>query len=93
MKNDDNKEIKRKHLKLLNAYQNDLKISDKNLKDKFEKFEDSVLHESMILLYETDNNFKFFKRFSRGSIVRVKFGINIGSELSGEHFAKLVICD
>ena len=29
-------------------------------------------------------------RYFRGEIVRVKFGVNIGSEFSGEHFAIVI---
>ena len=31
-----------------------------------------------------------FKRYSRGQIVRIKFGVNIGSEFSGEHYAIVI---
>lgn len=35
----------------------------------------------------TDNNQRYFPKFKRGAIIYVKFGINIGSEMSGNHFA------
>lgn len=80
----------RKHLKLLDAYENNIEISDKNLGDKFTHFEDSKLDESKTLLFETNKVTKTFQRYSRGSIVRVKFGVNIGSEFSGDHFAIVI---
>ena len=80
----------KKHLKLVDACQNNIKISDMCLKDKFEKFEDNVLNESKTLLFEVENKIQNFNRFSRGSIVRVKFGTNVGSEFSGDHFAIVI---
>lgn len=41
-----------KHFKLMKAYNNNVLISDINLKDKFTEFENSKLNESEILLYE-----------------------------------------
>ena len=79
-----------KHLKLSKTYHNNIKISDMNLKNKYTNFEDSRLDESKTLLYEIQTKPKRFKRYSRGSIVRVKFGVNIGSEFSGDHFAIVV---
>ena len=76
-----------KHLKLMKAYNNDIQISDMNLKDKFTEFENSKLNESETLLYEVKVKPTRFKRYSRGQIVKVKFGVNIGSEFSGDHYA------
>ena len=45
-----NKTINKKHLKLKKAYLNNIEISDKNLGDKYTKFEDSKLDESQTLL-------------------------------------------
>lgn len=84
---EDEKLKEHKHLKLIKAHDNNLKISDKNLGDKFTYFEDSKLDESRTLLFEINNNIKSYQRYFRGEIVRVKFGVNIGSEFSGEHFA------
>ena len=78
------------HLKLMKAHNNNIIISDKELGDKFTKFEDSKLDESKTLLYEIEKQQKRFKRYFRGEIVRVKFGVNIGSEFSGEHFAIVI---
>ena len=61
-----------------------------NLPDKFTDFENSKLNESETLLYEVNTKPKKFKRYSRGQIVRVKFGVNIGSEFSGDHYAIVI---
>ncbi len=84
------KEKSIKHEKLLNAHKNNIIISDKNLKDKYTKFEDSKLDESKTLLYEIEKRPRCFNRYFRGEIVRVKFGVNIGSEFSGDHFAIVI---
>ena len=80
----------RKHLKLMQAHQNNITISDMNLLDKFIHFEDSKLSESKTLLYEVTKKKKTYKRYARGRIVKVKFGVNVGSEFSGDHFAIVV---
>ncbi len=80
----------RKHLKLMKAHQNNIVISDMNLLDKFKYFEDSKLNESKSLLYEITEHPRFHKRYARGRIVRVKFGVNVGSEFSGDHFAIVI---
>ena len=84
---EENKIKARKHLKLMQAHQNNITISDMNLLDKFKSFEDSKLNESKTPLYEITRKKKTYKRYARGSIVRVKFGVNVGSEFSGDHFA------
>lgn len=84
------RERERKHLKLMKTYQNDITISDMNLLDKFKYFEDSKLNESKTLLYEVTKQPRFYQRYARGRIVRVKFGVNVGSEFSGEHFAIVI---
>lgn len=79
-----------KHKKLIETHTNNIKISDMNLKDKFTYFELSRLQESKTLLYEITEKPKYFKRYGRGRIVKVRFGVNIGSEFSGDHFAIVV---
>ena len=85
-----NKEHQRKQLKLIKAHQNNIIISTMNLKDKYTHFEDSQLNKSKTLLYEISRNNRKYKRYGRGKIVRVKFGVNVGSEFSGDHFAIVV---
>lgn len=79
-----------KHIKLMKAHNNNITISDMNLKDKFTEFENSKLNESETLLYEINKQPENFKRYSRGQIVKVKFGVNIGSEFSGDHYAIII---
>ena len=79
-----------KHSKLKQAYKNNIIISDMNLSDKFTEFENSKLNESETLLYEVKVKPTRFKRYSRGQIVKVKFGVNIGSEFSGDHYAIVI---
>ena len=79
-----------KHIKLMKAHDNNIQISDMNLKNKFTEFENSKLNESETLLYEINVKPTRFKRYSRGQIVKVKFGVNIGSEFSGEHYAIVI---
>lgn len=74
----------------MQAYQNNITLSDMNLPDKFTDFENSKLNESETLLYEINTKPKTFKRYSRGQIVKVKFGVNIGSEFSGDHYAIII---
>lgn len=55
---------------------------------KFKYLPQSVLFKAKQFHNEVQGkNTKFFPEFKRGTIVYVKFGINIGSELSGNHFA------
>lgn len=82
-----NKEKENKHKKLIKAHHNNIIISDKNLIDKYTHFEDSTLNKTETLLYEIKNKPLKYKRYPRGSIIKAKFGINIGSEFSGEHYA------
>jgi len=81
---------KTKYRKLLKAHNNNIKISNYNLKDKFTNFEISKLDESRTLIYEIQNKPRTFKRYSRGSIIKVKFGVNIGSEFSKDHYAIVI---
>lgn len=79
-----------KHKKLTNSHVNFVRISDMNLGDKYTNFENTILKNSNTLLYEIENKPLYFRRYSRGSIVKVRFGVNIGSEFSGDHFAIVV---
>lgn len=79
-----------KHKKLIETHTNNIKISDMNLSDKYTNFEETLLKESNTLLYEINTKPQYFKRYSRGSIVRVRFGVNVGSEFSGNHYAVVV---
>lgn len=87
---EDTKNQKLKVKKLEKTHQNNLVISNMNLGDKFTSFEDSKLNESNTLLYEISKKPKKYKRYARGRIIKVRFGVNIGSEFSGEHFAIVI---
>lgn len=54
---------------------------------KFNKLGDWLDKESMIFKKETIINNKTFKKLRRGQVIKVDFGINIGSELCYTHFA------
>lgn len=54
---------------------------------KFNKLGDWLDKESMIFKKETIINNKTFKKLHRGQVIKVDFGINIGSELCYIHFA------
>ena len=59
---------------------------------KFKYLPESVLFKAKQFYKEAQGkNTKFFPKFKRGTIVYVKFGVNIGSELSGNHFAIVTI--
>lgn len=76
-----------KESKLLKAFENNLEISRLNLHNKFDSFEEWELVKSKRLLYEINRESNRYQRFPRGSIVKVDFGVNIGSEFSQQHFA------
>lgn len=82
--------MEKKIKKLNQAHKNNVDISNMQLKDKFEEFEENKLKESQTLLYEATTKPKWFKRYPRGSIVKVRFGTNIGSEFSGNHYAIVI---
>lgn len=57
-------------------------------KYKFKYLPQSILFKAKEFHNEAQGkNTKFFSEYKRGTIVYVKFGINIGAELSGNHFA------
>ena len=79
-----------RYIKLIKTHKNNIIISNMNLKDKFTQFENSKLDESATLLYEISVKPTTFRRYSRGQVVKVKFGVNIGSEFSGDHYAVVI---
>ena len=79
-----------KKRKLEETHENNLKISRMNLKDKFSNFETTLYEKSNTLLFEVNKNPKYFKRYGRGRVVKVRFGVNEGSEFSGDHFAIVI---
>lgn len=92
----DFKELKQKELqksdkkkaKLLQAFENNLKISSLNLPNKYNSFEAWEYTKSNRLLYEISlPPDKKYMRYPRGSIIKVDFGVNVGGEFSEQHFA------
>lgn len=85
------KELQKQDLKksrLVQAFENNLKISDLNLPNKFKSFEAWECTKSKRLLYEISlDSKKKYMRYPRGSIIKVDFGVNIGGEFSEQHFA------
>lgn len=68
----------------------------KNFKDICNNIENQKFEHLYTWLYKTSLTFKnenndfvsrFYPRFEYGTIVKVDFGINVGSEVSGPHFA------
>lgn len=62
-------------------------ICDNNKKGKFGFLPDWLLYSSNRLEKETYGNRYRYQRYRRGSIIFVNFGVNLGYELSGNHFA------
>lgn len=54
---------------------------------KFNKLDDWLNKEATIFINETKLAKKKFPNFKRGEIIKVDFGVNIGTELSHTHFA------
>lgn len=77
----------KKTLNLSASFLNYQKIIDKDLPNKF-KFLDSWLYQnSNKLLFATERKYVKYKRYPRGTIIRLDFGVNIGCEFSLKHFA------
>lgn len=77
-----------KKARLLQAFENNLKISSLGLHDKFDSFEAWECTKSKRLLYEIGlAKDKKYARYPRGSIIKVDFGVNVGGEFSEQHFA------
>ena len=77
-----------KNSMLQQAFENNLKISNLNLPNKFKSFEYWERIKSKRLLYEIElEKDKKYARYPRGSIIKVDFGVNVGGEFSEQHFA------
>ncbi len=78
-------------IRLDKAYINYHNIIDKKLPYKFAYLDEWLLKNSKLLLSETmeyDNQAtKTYKTYKRGTIIKVDFGVNLGSEMSQVHFA------
>lgn len=60
---------------------------------KFKKLDNWLYKESSIFESEIDNNNYNFLKYKRGQLIKVDFGINIGTELSHTHFAIVLNSD
>lgn len=77
-----------KHKNIDEASNNFKNISSKVKNQKFEHIDAWLLKTSKH--FKTENSIlqkALYPRFEYGTIVKVDFGINVGSELSGPHFA------
>ena len=78
------------NIKLDQSYINYHKIINMKLPYKFTYLDDWLLKKSKLLLEETKNilkNTKRYKKYERGTIIKVDFGVGLGSEMSEVHFA------
>lgn len=85
------KENVKENINLEKAHNNYCKIINKHLPYKFSYLDEWTLKKSKLLLDEADkleNKIeKNFRVYKRGTIIKVDFGIGIGSEISQVHFA------
>ena len=86
------KESLKEKIRLDKSYINYHTIIDKKLPYKFAYLDGWLLKESKLLLEETskfENNKErqTYKTYKRGTIIKVDFGVNLGSEMSQVHFA------
>ena len=90
IKENTEKNLKEK-IRLDKAYVNYHDIIDKKLPFKFAYLDDWLLKNSKLLLTETNhfenNKEQIYKTYKRGTIIKVDFGVNLGSEMSQVHFA------
>lgn len=54
---------------------------------KFAKLDDWLLNESEFIKEETISKRKKYLKYKRGQVLKIDFGVNIGTELSHTHFA------
>lgn len=85
------KENLREKIKLDKAYINYHKIIGKNLPYKFSYLDEWTLKKSKKLLEEAEQfescEENKFRTYKRGTIIKVDFGVGLGSEMSQVHFA------
>ena len=75
------------NIRLNKAFYNYKKIIAKNLPYKFSYLDEWMLKSSKLLLNETRNTTHKYRTYKRGTIIKVDFGVNLGSEMSQVHFA------
>ncbi len=88
MKTDTKTETKLSHVYIEKECKNFKLISDDIRNSKFEHIDTWVLKTSIQFKKENKSSSIFkYPRFDYGTIIKADFGINLGSELSGPHFA------
>ena len=79
------------NIKLDKSYINYHNIINQQLPYKFTYLDDWLLKKSNLLLEETkllkNKENKKYKNYERGTIIKVDFGVSLGSEMSQIHFA------
>lgn len=83
-----NTEVEEKNqIEKINDSCNNYKYAYKSNHSKFLKLGNWLEKESSIFKNEADKKYGKKPNFKRGEIIKVDFGINLGSELSNTHFA------
>lgn len=67
-----------------------IRLSKDSNNKKFDYFPFWKNKESRLLLRELKNTRTFYKKYKRGTIIKVDFGVNIGSEFSQIHYAIVI---
>lgn len=69
---------------------NNYKLAFNSNTPKFQKLDEWLEKESKIFIEETTTKSKTYKKYQRGQLIKLDFGINIGSELCYTHFAIVI---
>ena len=72
---------------ILDNYREINKLSENSDNNKFSYFLYWKRKESRLLKRELERPRKFYKKYKRGTLIRVDFGVNIGAEFSQIHYA------
>lgn len=83
-------EVEKTQIEKIDNACNKYKEVNKSKQIKFNKLGDWLDKESTIYKKEISINKKTFKKLYRGQVIKVDFGINIGSELCYTHFAIVI---
>lgn len=80
----------KKRTRLDDSYKIYEEIIEKDLPDKFKLLDLWLYNKSQKLLFETKIPHIKFGRYPRGTIVKLDFGVNVGTEFSLPHFAIVI---
>ena len=86
MNNEKNNDIY-ENIRINKAFNNYKKIINQKLPFKFSYLDEWMLKSSNLLLKETKNINQRYRVYKRGTLIKVDFGVNLGSEMSQVHFA------